>query len=303
MLVARTTKELRQGLPLEFDSRFESGNLALAIRRKQTKKAIALGKIPEYDLVLQNDVNTKGHVQWFFFRVKANVKTSARINLLNHTKPDSLYNYGMRMLVSSDKHFDGKWCRAGRDIEYYQNNFRKEGAPSKSMFYYTLTFTYDFMEDETVYFAYCYPYTHAMLNADINAIFREPRRCRHVTRETLFTTMAGAKGEMLTITDNNCTEEQDAAKKGVIITARIHPGESNSSYIMKGVLDYLTDPDSVEVHLLLKTFVFKIVPMINIDGVAAGNYRGSLSGMDLNRKWKAPNPLIFPELVEIKRMA
>jgi len=109
--------------------------------------------------------------------------------------------------------------------------------------------------------------------------------------------MAGSKGEMLTITDSNCTEEEDNAKKGVIITARIHPGESNGSYIMKGVLDYLTDPDSLEVHLLLKTFVFKIVPMVNIDGVSAGNYRGSLSGMDLNRKWKAPNPLIFPELV------
>jgi hypothetical protein len=28
-------------------------------------------------------------------------------------------------------------------------------------------------------------------------------------------------------------------KKGVYITARVHPGESNSSFIMQGILDYL----------------------------------------------------------------
>ena len=73
--------------------------------------------------------------------------------------------------------------------------------------------------------------------------------------------------------------------------------------MMKGVLDFLTDPHSLEAYLLRKNFVFKIVPMINIDGVVTGNYRGSLTGMDLNRKWKAPNPVIFPELASIKRMA
>lgn len=34
MLLARTTKELKMSLPLEFDSRFESGNLAIAINKK-----------------------------------------------------------------------------------------------------------------------------------------------------------------------------------------------------------------------------------------------------------------------------
>jgi murein tripeptide amidase MpaA len=35
--------------------------------------------------------------------------------------------------------------------------------------------------------------------------------------------------------------------------------------------------------------VFKIVPMINPDGVVFGNYRTSLSGKDLNRMFKAKN--------------
>lgn len=34
-------------------------------------------------------------------------------------------------------------------------------------------------------------------------------------------------------------------KQGVVITARVHPGESNSSWVMKGLLDYLTSSSPV----------------------------------------------------------
>ena len=70
-------------------------------------------------------------------------------------------------------------------------------------------------------------------------------------------------------------------KKIIVLTARVHPGESNASYVMHGLLDFLTsdDPEAVEMR---SHFIFKIVPMLNPDGVQFGNYRCSLIGVDLN---------------------
>jgi murein tripeptide amidase MpaA len=51
---------------------------------------------------------------------------------------------------------------------------------------------------------------------------------------------------------------------------------------MNGVLDFLvSDEDKAE--FLRDNFVFKIIPMLNPDGVIVGNYRCSLYGQDLNR--------------------
>ena len=106
----------------------------------------------------------------------------------------------------------------------------------------------------------------------------------------------------LTITEPG-PQQLIAQRKGVMILARVHPGESNSSFVMKGVIDFLTDDDSQEALTLRKNFVFKIVPMINVDGVIHGNYRCSLTGMDLNRVWRKPVAEIFPEVIAIQKLA
>ena len=91
---------------------------------------------------------------------------------------------------------------------------------------------------------------------------------------------------MLTITTFASTPEAIRLRKGVVISARVHPGESNASYMMHGIIDYLTGP-SLDAKILRDNFVFKLVPMLNPDGVVVGNYRCSLAGLDLNRMWCA----------------
>ena len=59
---------------------------------------------------------------------------------------------------------------------------------------------------------------------------------------------------------------------------------------------------SREAILLRKYIVFKIVPMLNPDGVALGNYRTGLSGRDFNREYKNPDKAVFPEVYSFKKL-
>lgn len=72
--------------------------------------------------------------------------------------------------------------------------------------------------------------------------------------------------------------------------------------MMKGVIDFLIS-DQVEAKILRKNYIFKIVPMINPDGVINGNYRCSLAGCDLNRRYKNPNKNLHPTIWHLKNMA
>lgn len=54
---------------------------------------------------------------------------------------------------------------------------------------------------------------------------------------------------------------------------------------------------------ILKKYIFKIVPMVNIDGVIYGNSRCDITGSDVNRKWtKSFNQFLYPVLTAIKKM-
>ena len=49
---------------------------------------------------------------------------------------------------------------------------------------------------------------------------------------------------MLIVTNFASAPEEIAIRKAIILTARVHPGESNASYMMKGVIDFLVSDDT-----------------------------------------------------------
>lgn len=77
-------------------------------------------------------------------------------------------------------------------------------------------------------------------------------------------------------------------KKIILITGRIHPGEPHSSFVAEGLIRHLISDDPIS-QSLRKTCIFYIVPMVNPDGVIAGNSRTSFSGKDLNRQFDKLN--------------
>ena len=67
---------------------------------------------------------------------------------------------------------------------------------------------------------------------------------------------------MLTITAPSRDTETLLKRIGVVITARVHPGETVASWMMQGVIDFLVS-DCVEAKKLREIYVFRIIPMMN----------------------------------------
>ncbi|XP_071074112.1 cytosolic carboxypeptidase 2 isoform X3 [Dasypus novemcinctus] len=268
---------------LLFESRFESGNLQKAVRVDTY----------EYELTLRTDLYTNKHTQWFYFRVQNTRKDATyRFTIVNLLKPKSLYTIGMKPLMYSqldaDTHNIG-WRREGNEIKYYKNNTDDGQQP-----FYCLTWTIRFPHDQdTCFFAHFYPYTYTDLQCYLLSVANNPIQSQFCKLRTLCRSLAGNTVYLLTITNPSQSPQEAAAKKAVVLSARVHPGESNSSWIMKGFLEFILS-NSPDAQLLRDIFVFKVVPMLNPDGVIVGNYRCSLAGRDLNRHYKTILKESFP---------
>ena len=69
------------------------------------------------------------------------------------------------------------WRRCGTNVVYYQNRLERAGNAS----YYTLTFSVMLPHDnDTVYFAHCYPYTYTDLQIYLHKLQCDPKRSRYV---------------------------------------------------------------------------------------------------------------------------
>jgi len=80
-------------------------------------------------------------------------------------------------------------------------------------------------------------------------------------------------------------------KKAMLITSRVHPGETQSSFALEGMVHFLVS-DCQEAKDLRSKYIFYVVPMLNPDGVIHGNQRVDLLGYDLNRRWLDPSPFL-----------
>lgn len=70
--------------------------------------------------------------------------------------------------------------------------------------------------------------------------------------------------------------------------------------MLQGIIDMLTNFENPQTKILLDNFVFKIIPLLNPDGVARGYWRNDTEGVNLNRLYLEPDPLLQPTIYGAK---
>ena len=305
---------------VSFDSEFESGNLDLAFRVSES----------EYNLLTRCDTNSKGHNQWFFFKVKSHSSSSLslKLNIINLVKPKSLFGRGAFPYVGfRDGHGRLFWDQLSEScrLAYARTPPKFElNESNKKKTYMTLSFTLELEPGAERYLAYSIPYTYSDLLRYLDGITNHGLQHTAAKPEshtdTAFTSKKAArlhlrkyespflrvtslcKGEsmidvpLLEITDFSEEPNEMVPYKLrpiVYVVSRVHPSESVASYSVEGLINKLLD-DSPASSALRKLLVFKVVPMMNPDGVLAGNFRTNLCGDDLNRRYDTPSSYFHP---------
>ena len=90
-------------------------------------------------------------------------------------------------------------------------------------------------------------------------------------------------------------------KPTIFISSRVHTGETPAFFVLEGIWKVLTDLKSPQAKLLRDRFCFKIVPMLNPDGVYRGYYRLDTLAQNLNRYYINPDPYKQPTIWAVKK--
>ena len=88
-------------------------------------------------------------------------------------------------------------------------------------------------------------------------------------------------------------------KQTIFISSRVHCGETIASFFLQGMFDFLS-ANGPQASLLLSHFVFKFVPLLNPDGVERGYWRSDTQGLNLNRVYSEPDPVLHPTIYAVK---
>uniref|UniRef100_H3BAM9 Cytosolic carboxypeptidase-like protein 5 n=1 Tax=Latimeria chalumnae TaxID=7897 RepID=H3BAM9_LATCH len=265
-----------------------------------------------------------GNRSWFHFSVRGGVPGKLlKINIMNMNKQSKLYSQGMAPLV---KTVPGKprWERV-RDRPVFEETQMIENQ-------FILSFTHRFGENRgtTTYFAFCYPFSYTECQemlAELDEKFVDckfssnssPLDSIYYHRELLCHSLDKLRVDLITITSfHGMMEEREprleklfpdnltprpyrfTGKRVFFLSSRVHPGETPSSFVFNGFLEFVLRQNDPRAQMLRRMFVFKLIPMLNPDGVVRGHYRTDPRGVNLNRQYLDPSFDLHPSIFGAK---
>ena len=306
----------------KFSGDFECGNLG----------HVYLTGPKEYEIHLLPDPNDGQTTQWFFFKVENIDPGEYFFNIVGFYRQCNLHWKGSKAAVFSERAARSGigWQRIGENLNYYKwkNGKSPEWAFSftfsvseRDTMYFAHAYPYTYT-DLSKFLANiggeCRPSTLCKTFGDVPmpAIFWDADRGRCVDVQTLIERRKMThepppiRVEEVSEFSEKIVELLRAWREGrrelptgvvhqakpvVIIVARTHPGETNSSFAMEGLMKVLFGNSPLG-NRLRSSFSWLLIPMMNPDGVICGFYRPSLAGYDVNRIWQSPDPTTSPEV-------
>ncbi|KAM9704624.1 cytosolic carboxypeptidase-like protein 5 isoform 2-T2 [Menidia menidia] len=324
-----------------FSSKFDSGNLARVEKVEKAGSSppsdTASGGsstsgsqlTPDYEFNVWTQPDCagteyeNGNRSWFYFSVRGVAPGKLmKVNVMNMNNQRKLYSQGMAPLVRTTPG-KNRWERI-RDrptCEIVDNQF-------------ILSFTHRLLEvrGATTYFSFCYPFSYTECQELLQQLDQShpnaaqlspssPSGTVYYHRELLCHSLDGNRVDLITVT--NCSGMQDerearlpklfpdintprphrfSGKRVFFLSSRVHPGETPSSFVFNGFLNFILRRDDPRAQVLRSKFVFKLIPMLNPDGVVRGHYRTDSRGVNLNRQYLNPSPDLHPSIYGAKTL-
>lgn len=197
---------------------------------------------------------------WFYFRLRGVRGRQLRLTISNVREclgHPSAWNT-VRPVASYDQH---AWFRLPR------TEYREEAG--------TFTVAHTFTSD-TAWVAHCYPYTYTDLTRYLDTL-----RDRPGVQVSTLTKSAEGRDVPLVVLDGDDVR-QDAP--GVWIVARQHAGETPPSFVLEGLLDYLTGASATAARYR-RALRVAVVPLVDVDSAVAGRYGKDRGPVDFWLDW------------------
>ena len=286
---------------IEFCSEFDSGNIAKVERSSTRNYMLWIGP----DCMSTQVENTCR--SWFYFKLTVSEPQSISFLIKNLNLQFKVFREGMKPVYRTN----GRWERIPGSISF---NLNEDDQNSME-----LSFSHSVLKGEN-FFAFTYPWSYTD-HKDLLKSVKEicANRLIYYHEENLINSLEGRSCDCVTITSTDrMLEETEKSiqflypnsnerarifegKKYVLITARVHPGETQGSFMINGFLKFLVSDDPRAV-ILRENFVFKILPMLNPDGVYRGHYRTDTRGINLNRFYTNPSLQDHPTVFAVKEL-
>ena len=237
-------------------------------------EVVRLDDPADIHLRLRKD-NAADFHQWFHFRLMGAAGTPVRMvfeNAATAAYPDGWRDY--RCVASYDRQH---WFRIA-STRYERGELIVEHTP----------------ECDNVYYAYFEPYSHER-HLDLVA---RAEQLPHARVRRLGSTVDGRDLDLVVVGDE--VSDEVPGRAPIWIIARQHPGETMAEWFVEGLLERLLDGADPVARTLREQALLYIVPNMNPDGAVRGNLRTNAAGRNLNREWRAPDPVASPEVFLVR---